>query len=567
MIQFTRVRYQNFLATGNAPITIELDKHATTLVTGRNGAGKSTMSEAVCFALFAKPLRNVNKPKLVNSINQKDCVVELWFSNTQGNYYIKRGIKPAIFEIYRNDILEPIPANLDDYQTSLESILKLNYKSFKQVVILGSASYTPFMRLAAAGRREIIEDILDIQVFSSMNALAKEDLTDAKLALEANTLARKAITDQLALAISFQSHLAQQNTDALTVVNDAITQTDAQMTDFTTERLALVPQVAIYDAAIKRQTTALNHQHNYERILEQLRTKACHLHKDHTFYAEHTTCPECEQVITEEFKQTRFATLAQKEADAAKAIAQCEGLIATYRTAADTATHDARAVSTAGVRIAKIDTLLPVYRRRLSELTAEQWKLQQPVTAPNVDVPALTAQLATLDAEQKALASRRVILDAATMLLKDNGIKTRVIKHYLPIINKTVNHYLTAMDFPILFELGESFDETIKSRYRDEFTYELFSEGEKKRIDLALLLTWREVAKLKNSASTNLLILDEVVFDSSLDAMGVEECLKILESLAHDTNVWVISHRTDQLLDRFTQTIMFEKHKGYSRIH
>jgi len=566
MITFTKVKYQNFLGTGNAPIIIDLDKHSTTLIVGKNGAGKSTMAEAVSFAAFGKPLRNVNKPKLVNSVNQRECLVELWFTATSGNYLVRRGMKPTIFEVYHNDILIPSPANADDYQAILEGILKLNYKSFKQVVILGSASYVPFMRLTAAGRREIIEDLLDIEVFSAMNALAKEDLQELKQQQEQNVALRKVKGDQVKMAEQFTAHLAAQNKTALITVDDIIQTTTNGVIALKQERDLLKVQLPPFVKIKKDREKQAAQLREYERFHDQLCAKARDLEKDRKFYEEHANCPECEQVIAEEFKQTKCAHLRTKEEDAAEAIQKCvTGIERTQKSLAGTDTALAEETRIT-LRLSKIDGELSLHATRLNDLQNERTRLLKPVSVPDVNIDLLLNELGTLNGEHDAMSRQRVTLDAATMLLRDNGIKTRVINHYLPIINKTVNYYLTLMDFPILFHFDPAFEESMKSRHRDEFTYELFSEGEKKRIDLALLLTWREIAKLKNSASTNLLILDEVVFDSSLDTAGVDECLKILQQLERDTNIFVISHRTDQLLDKFAHTIIFVKQKGFSRL-
>lgn len=566
MITFTKVKYQNFLGTGNAPIALDLDEYATTLIIGKNGAGKSTVSEAICFALFGKPLRNVTKPKLVNSVNQKDCLVELWFTTSTGHYLIKRGIKPAIFEIYRNDVLEPVPANVDDYQETLESILKLDYKSFKQVVILGSASYVPFMRLPTPARRDIIEDLLDIEVFSSMNALAKEDVSELKQAIEKCGLKRKSITEQLRIAKEFTDHLATQTKQQIDLVTAEIEKQRASIAALREERVEREAELAPVPGAIALHTKLSDNKREYERMLDKLETKYAKLDKDHEFYADHTNCPECEQIITEEFKTAKFAALDTNIVKVQGALAECERRM--NAVAADIKAQEIimAAGRATNERIKEIDRAIGYGVRRIGEYEQQVTALEQtPTSAPTVDIAALSAQLAALNTEHDTLSKRKVVLDAATMLLKDNGIKTRVVKHYLPIINKHINHYLTAMDFPILFQFDESFEESMKSRHRDEFTYELFSEGEKKRIDLALLLTWRAIAKLKNSASTNLLLLDEV-FDSSLDAAGIEEFLKIIGSLEKDTNVIVISHRGEQLFDKFEHAVTVEKFKGFSRI-
>lgn len=566
MITFQQISYQNFLASGNVPIVIDLTAHPTTLIVGINGTGKSTMSEAISFALFGRALRSINKPQLVNNINQRECLVELEFTTIAGQFKVRRGIKPTVFEIYRNGVLEPMPANMDDYQETLESILKLDYKSFKQVVILGSASYVPFMRLTATQRRDIIEDLLDIEVFSSMNALAKEDLSEVKSAIDKTITLRKALSDQIAMAASYTDLLEQQNLAALQGTEAGLQALQAEDDGIRADLAAIELERAPYATASAIYAKASAKEREFERTLYQLHAKLKELKDKHAFYADHDNCPECEQVISDDFTDAKVSELADKEQAVEKAITECTRLLTVHRTRA----QEAQAALTQDTRLEteakSLHSALVFNERSRRSLQTHLVKLQQPIAVPaQVDVVDLNKKLDEATAAQNAHASTRVILDAATMLLKDNGIKTKVIKHYLPIINRQINHYLTAMDFPILFTFDESFNETMKSRHRADFSYESFSEGEKKRIDIALLLTWRAVAKLKNSASTNLLILDEVL-DSSLDAAGIEDFMKIMQALESGTNAIVISHRTDQLVDKFAHTIQFETYKQFSRI-
>jgi DNA repair exonuclease SbcCD ATPase subunit len=568
MIIFTHVKYQNFLASGNAPISIPLNAHSATLIVGHNGTGKSTLSEAICFALFGRPMRNITKPKLVNSINNRDCLVELDFTTNSSSYKIRRGIKPNVFEIYEGGNLIPAPASVLDYQTMLEDhILKLNYKSFMQVVVLGSASYVPFMRLTGASRREIIEDLLDIEVFGAMNVLTKEDLTGLKVATDKGQTEIALVSKQVEMAQSYTDHLEDQRAEQLAKIDATLQSVQTTVAALEAERqthaAALIPYAAIQTAY----DTAHTKQVEYEKMLTKIAAQDKKARKERTFYEEHDHCPTCEQGIDETFKAGRYEVLAKTEADAAKALAQCQALITKYRAQVDTAQAELDKADSIQKQYDAITAKLPVHQARIKELQAERVKIAAAVPAVAVvaDVDELQAQLDALLTTQQALAKRRIIVEAAAMLLKDNGIKSKVIRHYIPIINKSINHYLSAMDFPILFQLNDEFAETIKSRHRDDFSYDSFSEGEKKRIDLALLLTWRAVARLKNSASTNLLILDEV-FDSSLDANGTEEFLKIIAALESDTNIFVISHKTDQLIDKFANTITFEKSRGFSQI-
>lgn len=564
MIIFEKVRYKNFLATGNVSIELALNENASTLVIGKNGAGKSTMTEALCFALFGRALRNINKPALVNSTNQKDTVVELWFTIDQTKYRIKRGMKPTVFQIYVDDVLLPAPAALADYQTLLETtILKINYKSFMQIVVLGSASFVPFMRLTPASRRDIIEDLLDIEIFSAMSGLTKDEIAEVKSTGDQLTMQRVLLEEQLRMAETFASQLDGERDEKLTALRAAMDTTQTQIdtlreqqSEWTTAREAYTEVSAQHRAATEKHS-------GYTTTHRAIATQEKKLEKERVFFTTHDECPTCEQSITDKFKQARFQVLAEKEAAAQKALTQCQSLVEKYAALVDTHQLGLDADAELQRQIALVSGQVPIHTQRLRELEEERQATLVPPAAP-VDVDAIQAEQQEILEQHTVVAARRSVLDTAMTLLKDSGIKARVIKHYLPIINKHINYYLTAMDFPIHFTLNEEFKETIQSRHRDDFSYESFSEGEKKRIDLALLLTWRSIARLKNSASCNVLVLDEV-FDSSLDINGTEEFLKIIHELEH-ANVFVISHKTDSLVDKFHHVITFEKQRGFSAI-
>ena len=564
MIIFEKVRYKNFLATGNVSIELALNENASTLVIGKNGAGKSTMTEALCFALFGRALRNINKPALVNSTNQKDTVVELWFTIDQTKYRIKRGMKPTVFQIYVDDVLLPAPAALADYQTLLETtILKINYKSFMQIVVLGSASFVPFMRLTPASRRDIIEDLLDIEIFSAMSGLTKDEIAEVKSTGDQLTMQRVLLEEQLRMAETFASQLDGERDEKLTALRAAMDTTQAQIdtlreqqSEWTTAREAYTEVSAQHRAATEKHS-------GYTTTHRAIASQEKKLEKERVFFTTHDECPTCEQSITDKFKQARFQVLAEKEAAAQKALIQCQSLVEKYAALVDTHQLGLDADAELQRQIALVSGQVPIHTQRLRELEEERQATLVPPAAP-VDVDAIQAEQQEILEQHTVVAARRSVLDTAMTLLKDSGIKARVIKHYLPIINKHINYYLTAMDFPIHFTLNEEFKETIQSRHRDDFSYESFSEGEKKRIDLALLLTWRSIARLKNSASCNVLVLDEV-FDSSLDINGTEEFLKIIHELEH-ANVFVISHKTDSLVDKFHHVITFEKQRGFSAI-
>jgi len=564
MIIFEKVRYKNFLATGDVSIELTLNENASTLVIGKNGAGKSTMTEALCFALFGRALRNINKPALVNSTNQKDTVVELWFSIDQTKYHIKRGIKPTVFQIYVDDVLLPSPAALADYQTLLETtILKINYKSFMQIVVLGSASFVPFMRLTPASRRDIIEDLLDIEIFSAMSGLTKDEIIEVKTAGDQLTMQRVLLEEQLRMAETFATQLDGERDDKLATLRDAMEVTQAQIDTLREQQSEWAASRETY-AEVPAQHRAASDKHSaYATTHRAIAAQEKKLKKERVFFTAHDECPTCEQSITDKFKQARFLVLAEKEAAAQKALTQCQALVEKYEALVTTHQLGLDADAELQRQIALVSGQVPIHTQRLQELEEERQATLAPPAAP-VDVDAIHTQQQEILEQHTVVSARRSVLDTAMTLLKDSGIKARVIKHYLPIINKHINYYLTAMDFPIHFTLNEEFKESIQSRHRDDFCYESFSEGEKKRIDLALLLTWRSIARLKNSASCNVLVLDEV-FDSSLDINGTEEFLKIIHELEH-ANVFVISHKTDSLIDKFHHVITFEKQRGFSAI-
>jgi len=564
----TDLMYQNLLASGNAPIKLKLDNHASTLIVGRNGTGKSTFSEAISLALFGVPLRKITKAKLVNAVNGRDCLVELGFIAQGKPYRVRRGIKPNIFEIFENGVLIEPPADLKDYQTILEeNILHLNHKSFVQVVVLGSASFVPFMRLNVPARRTLIEDLLDINVFSSMNASTKEDLSDVKNKYDKAETTKSLIGEQRRMVGVFEDQFEERKAADLAALDAKVLREDTALEADRKKHAELKEAHATY-AGVSQEVEDIRAQvRDFERKKTKVDTLLATYATERRFLDEHDTCPTCEQTISEDLKEQRYAVLDGKEAQATTVLSHCDAALTKHKAAMKTALAELEEANAIERDMRAADTAISMHLTYLRGFKADRERIakttQKRPDAVNVDE--LDAKIEELEKLQATLAEQRVVVEAATMLLKDNGIKARVVKHYLPIINRTINHYLNAMDFPILFTLDEEFNEAIKSRHRDDFSYESFSEGEKKRIDLALLLTWRHIARLKNSASTNILILDEV-FDSSLDAAGTEEFLKIIADLEKDTSVFVISHKTDQLIDKFGSTIIFEKTKGFSTI-
>ena len=567
MILFKRLRWKNLLSTGNHFTEILLNGNANTLIVGTNGSGKSTMLDALCFGLFGKPFRNINKPNLLNSINGRDCIVEVEFSIGNKEYKIVRGIKPNVFEIYQDAVLLNQDAAVRDYQDYLERfILKLNYKSFTQIVILGSASFTPFMQLSAADRRAIIEDLLDIQIFSTMNSLVKErlsnnkDLTVAKKSeislLEQKYELKKEYQDKLnedieekvkEYAEEIQSH--RETIRTLSEEIDDLERTKNSLIEITTG----IPENEKKIAA-------------FTKIETQIEGKISKVGTDRSFYEHNADCPTCRQAITLEFKEGQLTELGTKEQELSEGLTELQTKITEQENIVLDLREKEKELSNVRVQIATTNTGVKGLNDTIKRLEKEIKELRTP-KVNNTDINELKTiqtQITQAQEELKQLLNDKTYLDVASSLLKDTGIKTNIIKQYLPVINKLVNKYLTSMDFFVNFNLDESFKETIKSRHRDDFSYHNFSEGEKQRIDMGLMLTWRAVAKLKNSTNTNLLILDEV-FDSSLDTSGTEDLMKILHTL-DGVNLFVISHKGDILQDKFINTIKFEKVRNFSRI-
>jgi len=566
MIFFRNVKWKNLLSTGNYFTEIKLDSTSNTLIVGNNGSGKSTMLDALCFALFGKAFRNINKPNLVNSINSKDTVVEVEFDTNGKSYKIVRGIKPNIFEIYQDSVLLNQDASVRDYQDYLEKfILKLNYKSFTQIVILGSASFTPFMQLSAADRRAIIEDLLDIQIFSSMNTVVKDKLSNNK-DLISNTKHNIDVNQKIyEVKKQHDDELKEDRTirikeyDAEISNNSQILQTlHAEVTDLSEKISGLIESTV-------SQTEVESKIKKFTKLESQIESNVSKFLSNIDFFKSNGSCPTCKQEIAVEFKETEIGTLNTKVADCQTGLSDLRNKMEAEQGRLNIIKEVQKEIQKLQVEMATKNTTIKEVQKYIKRLQNEIKELQNTQnTQDSTELKQLEDSLTTLTEELKRLLDEKNYYEVASTLLKDSGIKTKIIKQYLPIINKLVNKYLASLDFFVNFTLDESFKEVIKSRHRDEFSYHNFSEGEKQRIDMALMLTWRAIAKLKNSANTNLLILDEV-FDSSLDTSGTEELMKILHML-EDVNLFVISHKGDILHDKFTNVIKFDKVKNFSRI-
>jgi DNA repair exonuclease SbcCD ATPase subunit len=569
MINFKTVRWRNFLSTGNAFTEIQLDKHPTTLIVGENGSGKSTLLDAVCFALFGKPYRNINKPQLVNTINGKQCLVEIEFSIGGKKYKIIRGIKPAVFEIWVNGKLLNQDAASRDYQQYLEeNILKLNFKSFTQIVILGAASFTPFMQLPAAVRREVIEDILDIKIFSSMNIVLKEKINELKQKFND-------VENKISLAKS-KAEIQQEYIKTLQDDRDArIAEIESQIQEARHELAEKHNQLFSLDGRRDAYIIAIGDSSDVTRDsqkmfqqLQEFETVLSKIEKEISFYHDNDTCPKCKQGIEHKFKddiiteqRNELKEIEKKKKTHLDTYSRLQARLTEIQSV------NADIVSLTN-QINDVKVSVSSNERYIQRLELEKMDVSKKVGNIEVEktkLKDLAKETIEVVKERAEINEQNDYYDIAAILLKDSGIKTKIIRQYLPAINKLVNKFLTSMDFFVQFTLDEKFNEIIKSRYRDDFSYESFSEGEKQRIDLALLFTWRTIAKLKNSASTNLLILDEV-FDSSLDTTATEYVMQLLNTLGDNANVWVISHKGDQLFDKFKHVVKFTKKQNFSVI-
>lgn len=568
MISFKTIRWKNILSTGNVFTEVRLDKSPNTLIVGENGAGKSTILDALCFVLYGKPFRKIKKDQLVNSINLKDLVVEVEFSSYNRNYKIVRGIKPNLFEIYQEGSLINQSAAVKDYQEILErNILRMNLKSFTQIVILGSSSFVPFMQLPAGTRREVIEDLLDIRIFSTMGALLKTKASSTKVDFLLNDRDIAATKELMKIHKENNDRMNRDNEKLIEDANSKINalllnikETEKQVEEETAEVKILLERVADELSQKKK-------KNDIENVETNLNTKLKNSKKNITFYEENDHCPTCTQAIDTAIKAEKIEEkkkIVESVEDAIgklkenkKKVTERLNEIAKTQTAIQE--KQTNIASNLQSKIKSDKTEIKVLRSNILDLQSISNN-----TENETAIKELEDKLSALNDKKKELSNAKELYEVASTILKDTGIKARIVKQYIPVINALVNKYLAAMDFFVKFELDENFNEKILSRHRDEFTYDSFSEGEKMRIDLALLFTWRTVARMKNSASTNLLILDEV-FDASLDNNGCEEFLKLIHSL-ENANIFVISHKGDVLQDKFRSSIRFEKHHNFSRI-
>ena len=567
MILFEKVRYKNILSTGNAWTEVELNRSKSTLIVGDNGAGKSTMLDALTFALYGKPFRKINKYQLLNSVNNKELLVEAYFSIGGNSYVIKRGIKPGIFEVWKNGELLNQDAAARDYQTYLEeTILKLNYKSFGQVVVLGSSTFVPFMQLKTGERRDIIEDLLDIQIFTTMNTLLKERLSENKSEITDIKYQIDLLDNKIDSAKSHNESIRKIKETEVGKLKDKLKEQVAFVEDEQAKMDVLLDDIEALNNSIGDKAEQKKKLAEFQELNHDLTTRLNKLRKDVDFYQNHDNCPTCKQGIDHEFKEETIESSRSTatEIETAKKEIGHKSVAVDERLCAIDLVEDE--ISEKNIAVSEHRANYKIGMNTCKSIKKELDGAQQEVAEIDTsDIKQLESELVNHHASQTELFDHKEILAVVASMLKDGGIKTRIIKQYVPVMNKLINKYLSAMDFFVQFELDESFNETIKSRFRDEFSYSSFSEGEKLRIDLALLFTWRAVSKLRNSVSTNLLIMDEIM-DSSLDSAGTEEFLKIIEELSADSNIFIISHKGDQLFDKFHSVIKFEKVKNFSRI-
>ena len=569
MIIFKKVRYKNFLSTGQQFIEINLDEAPTTLVVGNNGAGKSTMLDALCFGLFAKPFRAVKKDQLVNTINEKECVVEVEFQIGKKEYKIIRGIKPNLFEIWCNGDMLNQDAAIRDYQKHLEQhILKLNFRSFTQVVILGNASFVPFMQLRARHRREVVEEILDIEIFSKLNLMFREKAKAQDETIKQADFNYQMLDGKIETQQKHIDDISNTNKDTADLKLLEITKSDTDIENYEEDIARVRREITDLQTEILDQTK-LKDKHGKLTAMEAKLENTCIKHKKELkFFQTHDDCPICQQSIDEAFKKATIVVKEAKVTELELGMEQIDNAITTSQKKLDKINQTVIAIREKELLINRYETSINEIKKYKSKIQKEIDDLSDEKFSTGVatgELNQLQEQLTEAGKNKLKHKEEKLYIDTARHLMQDTGIKTKIIKQYLPIMNQYINKNLADMDFFVNFSLDEEFKETIRSRHRDEFNYHSFSEGEKLRIDLAILFTWREIAKLKNSTNTNLLILDEI-FDSSLDTSGTDEFMRILYHTMSKENVFVISHKGDTLIDKFPRVMKFEKYKNFTRM-
>ena len=568
MICFQKIRWRNFLSTGNQWTEIQLDEKSTTIVIGSNGAGKSTVLDALTFSLFNKPFRKINKPQLLNSTNEKDCLVEIEFKVGSTDWMIRRGMKPNIFEIHRNGKALDQMADVGTQQKWLEqNVLKMNYKSFTQIVILGSSSFVPFMQLPTSSRREVVEELLDIKIFSSMNSLIKDRIRRHKEEIRTFELKKESLKDKIGMQERFIKEIENNGKSDIKAKETKIGTLLSEENDFMNDNVKLMEELNDFEDQLKNYTGASEKLKKLCDIKGKLSHKVSTITKEHKFFSENVSCPTCTQPIEEEFRINKIEDAQNKAKELQSGFKELEQAINKEEERERLFTSLTKEISTLTHGISKNNTQIAGCQRQVRDLESEIQRITDQLANRNTEHDKLAELKETLKTTYDKLAEKKEDVfyhDFTYSLLKDGGVKSKIINKYLPLINQQVNKYLQMMDFYINFKLDGEFNETIQSPIHEDFSYSSFSEGEKMRIDLALLFTWREVARFKNSVNTNLLIMDEV-FDSSLDGLGTDEFLKIIRFVIKDANIFVISHKGG-LEDKFQSVIRYEKVKGFSRM-
>ena len=568
MILFEKISWKNFLSTGNHPTEVVLNKNPTTLIVGSNGAGKSTVLDALTFVLYGKSFRKINKAQLINSTNEKDCFVDIEFSINGINWKIERGIKPNIFKIYRNGKeMDQSHSSIDQQKWLEQSVLKMNYKSFTQIVILGSSTFVPFMQLPPGSRREVVEDLLDIKIFSSMNVLIKEKIRGVRDEIKTLELKKESLKDKCEMQKNFIEEIETRG-------KQDIKQRQFKINEFGEEVESLITTNAGDD---KKVSTLLNKQETLTGATDKLvklnnlkgkvSQKVSTITKEHKFFTDNTVCPTCTQDIAEEFRINKLADAQSRAKELQSGYKELEEAIKTEEQRERHFTTVSKEITQLTHGISKNNTQIAGYQRQIRDLESEIQRITEQLANRNTEHGKLESFRNSLQDTYQILSEKKETIsyyDFAYGLLKDGGVKASIVKKYLPLINQQVNKYLQIMDFYINFKLDEEFNETVESPIHEDFSYSSFSEGEKSRIDLALIFAWREVARYKNSVNTNLMLFDEV-FDSSLDGYGTDEFMKIIRFIVKDANIFVISHKGG-LEDKFEKVVKFEKVKGFSRI-
>ena len=568
MITFKKIKWKNFLSTGNQWTDVNFQEHATNLVIGTNGAGKSTMLDALTFVLFNKPFRKINKPQLVNTTNERDCVVEIEFEVNNREYLVRRGIKPNVFDIEVNG--NQLHKEADDRSNQKileENILKVNYKSFTQIVILGSSTFVPFMQLTTSNRREVIEDLLDIRIFSQMSNLIKDKIRIQKDQVKSMILKKENLKDKAKMQKDFIDKLESDGKTSIQSSNEKIKTLMVEVDNYMEENTNLENDILKNTKEREEVTGAGDKLVKLNNLKGKLSQKVGTITKEHKFFTENTVCPTCQQDIEEDFRLNRISDAQKRAKELKEGYEELENTIKFEQQRERLFNTLSKEITKLTHGISQNNTRISGCQRQIRDLESEIQRLTDQLANRNTEHEKLEEFRENLQKTIEDLSERNqeiVYHDFAYSLLKDDGVKTKIIKKYLPFINQQVNRYLQMMDFYINFKLDEEFSETVESPIHEDFSYSSFSEGEKMRIDLALLFTWREVARVKNSVNTNLLIMDEV-FDSSLDGFGTEEFLKIIRFVIKDANVFVISHKTG-MEDRFENVLKFDKVKGFSRL-